>query len=245
MSPNRSALVWLLPLLFGCASISTLQTASVVPAGKVRGAAGLGVLHFEEQGSTRDATALFQPELSLRYGLGGTFDLGLKAFLFGLELDLKKELYDNNGSVFSAALGLGYHNEVIDNASINGSSISYPSSDVVTIYLPLLYGVKFANNCEFVVGPRLADSIYTSRGEAKSSAVNVLWGGGAIAVAIGLGPELRIIPEVNVMYPLSASGPYATGGQNRSGSNGLWAIQAGLGILVGDWGLNPKLSAGH
>ena len=40
--------------------------------------------------------------------------MGLKAWLLGFQFDAKKELYNQDGSVLSGALGLGYSIEVFD-----------------------------------------------------------------------------------------------------------------------------------
>jgi hypothetical protein len=232
----RASLAAALALGTGCASLTSMQTASVVPDGKVRGFFApetVGVVTSESGSGTSSAFAP-QVEGGVRVGVGSGWDIGAKAWLLGFEIDGKYQFLDAGGHILSVGPGLGYFGA---NSSGSGSS---DSLNVITFYLPLYYGLRMGNH-ELVISPKAIDQlIYGSGTDADgktSSSGNVLWVGGSLGMAFKLGTSLRLMPEISVMYPAYINGTTisATGSSSSGGVSGnAVMVQAGIGFLFGD-----------
>ena len=236
----RAALCALLASGLGaCASFTSMQTASVVPEGKVRGFVApetVGIVTSDTASSTGGSAFVPQLEAGVRVGLGSGWDVGAKAWLFGVAVDGKYQLLDAGGHILSVGPGVGYFG-----ASSSSSSGSSGSLNIVTFYLPLYYGLRMGEH-ELVLSPKAIDQLVLGHGTdgsgSSSSSGNVLWVGGSVGMAFKVGQSLRIVPEVSVMYPAAVSGTLysATGSSSSSGtvSGGLVMIQGGVGFLFGD-----------
>jgi hypothetical protein len=220
----------------GCASFTSMQTASVVPEGKVRGFVApetVGIV-TSDTGSGTGSAFVPQIEAGVRVGLGHGWDLGAKAWLLGFEVDGKYELLNSGGNILSFGPGVGYFGA---NSSNTGSS---GSLNIVTFYVPLYYGLKLGEH-ELVISPKAIDQLIlgngTDSGGNTSSSGNVLWVGGSVGIALKVGQSFRLVPEISVMYPAAISGTTVSAtGSSSSGtvSGGAVMVQGGVGFLFGD-----------
>ncbi|TMB07527.1 MAG: hypothetical protein E6J64_04725 [Deltaproteobacteria bacterium] len=204
-----------------CTSLSTVQTASPVGAGKTRIAIAPQVTTFTPPtggpfgGGPNASTAVVVPnlELAARFGLSDDADVGVKAGPAGASLDLKYALANNPGFVVSIAPGGGvlYVN--------NGGN---PSSSLTTLnlFLPLLFGVR-SGTTEVVFGPKL---LFTHVEPSPGTGDHAFLLGGVFGVAFRAG-NLLVMPEVNLatIVETSCNGTCA----NNTGGLGM---QAGIGF---------------
>jgi hypothetical protein len=189
--------------LAGCMTTSAYQTASVVPEGKVR-----GFVAVERENATgtpspypgsTSSASLPQLEAGVRIGMGGGWDVGLKAWLaIGGQLEVKKELVDIGPHVLSLEVTAGAFAGSVGNPE-QGRDRATPATTYVWS-LPLLYGYRFGGN-ELVIGPRLTAIFIPSSGTNESGGTslsgNALYTGGSLGVAIRLSESLRLMPELS------------------------------------------------
>lgn len=88
----RSAqLCALVVLVTACGSVTTYQSADVLPRGKWQGMIAAGVGGFDDRPQqAKTPTGTF--EVAARRGLGGETDLGLKLYTLGIELSIRHRL---------------------------------------------------------------------------------------------------------------------------------------------------------
>jgi hypothetical protein len=220
----------------GCASFTSMQTASVVPEGKVRGFVAPETVGIVTSDSSSGSSSTFVPQLEagVRVGLGHGWDIGAKAWLLGFAVDGKFELLNAGGNILSVGPGVGYFGA---NSSTTGSS---DSLNIITFYLPLYYGLKLGEH-ELVISPKAIDQLVLGNGTDSSgktsSSGNLLWLGGSVGIALKVGQSFRLVPEISVMYPAAISGTSVSAtGSSSSGtvSGGALMVQGGVGFLFGD-----------
>jgi hypothetical protein len=222
---SRSGMRFLPLLLAGCASLSTMQTASVTPEGAVRGSVNVG-MPFGNSPQVNDVTwhlgqATGALEAGARYGLGGGLDVGAKLWFVGGRLDLKKELIDEGRSILSIGLGAGYFPIGPTGPGDDFTMPSAPTRHLVSGYLPVLYGLRLGEH-ELVLGATA--SAYELFGPLHGG---LLVGTASAGIALRLGEHLRLMPEIGVSRQLTAW---------RDGDQFLFKdteIYAAIGLLFG------------
>lgn len=208
-------LVILATLLFtGCASVSTMQTAGVVPEGEIRWAiASTGT------GGEGDTKPSADPnfEASVRYGVAENVDIGLKLNFLGAQLGAKYQFLRGN---FDLALDLevGYQ-------WVRTSGTDDPSSHVLEFQLPLLMEYHFNPYVGLSFGPKLL-GIYVPKTDDRED----IWKNSGFYVGLMIGLPLRLTdgiwfqPEFNIY-----SNAYDEA--ENSFSTVLW--QAGVSVFFG------------
>ena len=124
-------------LLNACASLSTMQTAAVVPEGEVRwaiAATGTGA-----DGAHVSASAEPNFEASIRYGVAENFDIGLKLDLLGAQVGAKYQFLRGD---FDLSLGIEAGYQWLYSRDTGGDPDD-PSTHLIAIQLPLMMEYHF------------------------------------------------------------------------------------------------------
>jgi hypothetical protein len=241
MPQPRVALIGLFVLCTGCMTTSAFQTASVVPGGKVRFLAaaedvtvfgGTPVGYPPKYEGYGNSSSVPQLETGARLGLGNGWDVGVKGWLLGGQLEAKKELFASGPHVLSlgAAAGLVHGNV--------GNGVS--ASNYYVFSLPLFYGVRFRGS-ELVISPRLTHVMVPANSIAAGTAGgNALYAGGSVGIAIRLAEGVYLMPEVSwaLTLRLAGTGPgilhSSLDEEDTSAPEGrLRFLQFGVGFLFG------------
>lgn len=195
--------------LTGCPSYSTTGLARPLRKGSMQ-----TVVVPEAQGVASGLTLAWpQTEFGLRYGVTDSFELGFKAWLFGLALEGKFGLLE------SPTMDSGVDLSLYPSLSYMGIG----GAGLLTISVPLLIGINVGGN-QLVLAPKLVDHLGIAGGVANL--VNV---GVSVGYAIKLGDELRIMPELTAMYPLA----YQAGSSVGVGGFPGAIVQLGVGFMFG------------
>jgi hypothetical protein len=208
------------PLIAGCFSISSLQTARAVPEGQLRPGLGIDVGIASPPGSSSTSVVLPVPEASLRYGLGGGRDIGAKVSPLGDSFEFKQEVLSTSGIVVSVAPSLGFIYAANSDTGIGTATVS---RTLFNVQLPVLLGIEVPGGHELVIGPRIiegAQVISNSPGGSTTS-----WGtllGGSFGFALRTSPSLRVMPEVSFVSKIAGDSP-----------QGGVGVQFGVGFLFG------------
>lgn len=217
MNKRLGLLVVAVVLATGCPSLSTLQTPSTVPKGKLRGAVGAEAVGIKSGGAS---ITLPQLELGLRYGVTDNLDLGAKLYGFGGELGLKYQFL--RGEIDGAVAPAVSYMSISASASGNGNTAT-SSLSILYLHLPILFGYNVSENVTLGFGPKalLVRSSAEAKGnDAKASATNSGFLGGAyVGIPLKLGDAFWIAPELNIYKAFSGVGGV------------LW--QGGIGFYFG------------
>jgi hypothetical protein len=200
--------------LTSCASVSTMQTAGVVPEGEIRWAiASTGT------GGDGDTQPSADPnfEAAIRYGAAENLDIGLKINFLGAQVGAKYQFLRGD---FDLSLGLeaGYQ-------WVRSNGMDDPSSHVLAFQLPLLMEYHFNPYVGLAFGPKLL-GIYVAETDERAD----IWNNSGFYVGLMLGLPLRLTdgvwfqPEFNVYTN-------AYDEAENSFSNVLW--QAGVSVFFG------------
>lgn len=213
----------------GCASISHVQTADTLGAGKFQfalepGAGGAAVLTNVE--GAEDGVYYPHVDLAVRYGVTDTVDLGVRFGSSLVELQGKFLLsrLDDTGKAISLAPALmGY------SASSQGDRVSY-----VNVAVPVLIGLKTTGGSELVLGPRVVGTrVSLSSSDGTEGNFNVLSVGASVGYALRVGEGFRLLPEVGFTVPVvGAVDTNETDSDVVSGFGGGF-VQFKLGFLFG------------
>ena len=217
---SKNTLISLLFLLLSafalssCASVSTMQTAAVVPEGEIRWAiASTGT------GSDGDTQAMADPnfEASMRYGFAKHWDFGVKIDLLGAQLGVK---YQPLAGDFDLGIGLeiGYQ-------WVRTNGLDVPSAHVLSAQLPILMEYHFNPYVGLAFGPKFL-GIYVPESDTPPD----IWGYSGLYVGLMLGLPLRLTdgiwfqPEINI---------YANAYDERENSFSTVLWQAGVSVFFG------------
>lgn len=218
MSKNKLLSLFFLLLsafaLTSCASVSTMQTAAVVPEGEIRWAiASTGT------GSDGDTLAMADPnfEASMRYGFAQDWDLGLKIDLLGAQFGIK---YQPVAGEFDLGIGLelGYQ-------WVRTNGLDDPSAHVLSAQLPILMEYHFNPYVGLAFGPKIL-GIYVPESDSRGD----MWGYSGLYTGIMVGLPLRLTdgiwfqPEINV---------YANAYDERENSFSTVLWHAGVSVFFG------------
>ena len=216
---NKSVVLYflLIMLSFGlasCASVSTMQTAGVVPEGEVRWAiASTGT------GSDGDTQAMADPnfEAAMRYGFAENWDFGVKINFLGAQLGVK---YQPVKGDFDLGIGLeaGYQ-------WVRSNGLDNPSSHLIQFQLPILMEYHFNPYVGLSFGPKFLGLLVAETDERAD-----IWADSGFYVGLMIGLPLRLTdgiwfqPEFNV---------YANAYDEAENSFSTVLWQAGVSVLFG------------
>ncbi len=211
----------LLAVVFsGCASVTTMQTAGVVPEGEVRWAiAATGT------GGEGDTVPSADPnfEAAVRYGVAENFDIGLKINFLGAQFGAKYQFLRGD---FDLSLGLeaGYQ-------WVRTSGMDDPSSHLIELQLPLLMEYHFNPYVGLSFGPKLL-GIADVHTDDRSD----VWDYSGLYVGLMIGLPLRLTdgiwfqPEFNIFSNAYAKSKL-TDKDRDCFSAVIW--QAGVSVFFG------------
>jgi hypothetical protein len=234
--------------LSGCPSFTNLKTARGLDQGEFQFTAAPGVFVAAlpaAAASPGESTTIPLPQLDLaaRYGIVDGFDLGLKVWLGGVEIDSTISLL-RGGFDLALAPGIGFFGIGASNGNDSGSIFEVP------IYIPLLAGINVGYGHQFVFGVEAIPNIVfasasssDSNGTSTASGTEVeLFLGGTVGFSFKLGASFRIMPEVNVFVPLVAAAVSNGSGASQIGYSGTVIFQGALGFSFGGDGFNKHPS---
>lgn len=173
----------------GCPSFSTLQTPRTVPEGELRFAAlagGAGAPSDEDGPGPRSA----QFELSARYGVSSSVDVGVKLYALGIEAGVKWLMLRGPVDIAIAP--------AISYASFDDTMGT--SFNAFYAHLPLMFGWNISNRVTLSFGPKLMFGYQFRSGDAVREDPLLIDGmlvGLYVSVPIRIGPAFWIAPEVN------------------------------------------------
>lgn len=197
-----------------CASVSTMQTAAVVPEGEIRWAiASTGT------GADGDTQPMADPnfEASMRYGFAQDWDFGIKIDLLGAQLGVK---YQPVSGIFDLGIGLevGYQ-------WVRTNGLDDPSSHVLAFQLPILMEYHFNPYVGLAFGPKFL-GLYVPESDDRAD----MWEYSGLYVGLMLGLPLRLtegiwfMPEINI---------YANAYDEKENSFSTVLWQAGVSVFFG------------
>ncbi len=221
MKPAAAAAI---VFLGGCASFTTMGTATTIEKGSVQ---AFVAPEAEMVGSeTGKPGTLPQLEAGLRYGLTERVEIGSKVWGLGAGLDSKIQLLRSvsrdSGIDLAIDPGLSYVNV--------GLAGLVPTTRVVSFYLPVLVGMNFEGGHQLVGGARLVEQIAWSEGGQVPSTRQILWSGASLGFAFKISDGFRLMPEVAVALPLVNT---ALDGSDAKSMRGTFFLQGGLALLFG------------
>ena len=205
--------------LNACASLTTMQTAAVVPEGEVRwaiAATGTGA-----DGAHVSSSAEPNFEASIRYGIADNVDIGLKLDLLGAQVGAK---YQFVSGTFDLSLGIEAGYQWLYSRDTGGDPDD-PSTHLIAIQLPLMMEYHFNPYVGLAFGPKLAGLLVLDT-DMRSD----VWHNYGLYLGMMIGLPLRLTegvwfqPEFNIYTNLyDESDIYF--------STAIW--QAGLSVFFG------------
>lgn len=211
-------------VLFGCPSMSTMNTARTLDAGEFRFIAAPGVSRV-----SLGAEPLVQPQVELggRFGITDDVEVGAKLWVPGYSLDAKIALLrapsKDSGMDLSINPGLSYIGGISGTRTGGGATLH-----VATVFLPVLIGFNTGGGDQLVLGPRLIDQLWLGSDD-EGSTINLIYAGSSIGYAWKVSDSVMIMPELSVATLLVGT---LTGFGTDVGTNTLW-VQGGIAILLG------------
>lgn len=187
-------LMFLIAMLFNaCASVSTVQTAAVVPEGEFRWAiasTGTGT-----DGENVNSSAEPNFEVALRYGVAPNVDVGVKLDFLGAQFGAKYQILNGD---FDLSVGLEAGYQWLKSKDTGGDPDD-PSTHIIALQLPVLMEYHFNPYVGLSFGPKLLGLI-----AAKSDDRPDLWddsgfyGGLMIGLPLRLTTGVWFMPEFNI-----------------------------------------------
>ncbi|HEY7724441.1 MAG TPA: hypothetical protein VH880_03855 [Anaeromyxobacteraceae bacterium] len=205
--------------LAGCPSFSTMGLARTVPKDTNQiyiAPTVVGTTVRTSSGGQYETLTLPQFEIGVRRGVTDGVEIGGKIWLLGGAFDAK----------FQLARG-GLDVAVDPAVSWIGFKSGSDGFNIVSVYLPILFGVNLSPGTQLVLTPKAISQFYFASGGSSSGSANVLFTGGSVGLAFKLGETTWILPEATVLYPV------LNPGQSSSLSYDGVVFQAGVGILFG------------
>ncbi len=188
--------------LFGCASLSTVQTAHTVKPGQTKIAANASIvgggvpgLGLETPADPPFHTVPFpipQAELEVRHGFAERWDWGARLYLLGAAADVKFQWLQ--GEKWDACFAPGTTFSYLYLGSVQGGE-----ADVV---LPVLFGRHVGESSSIVFGPKVQGRLSFTRQETPEVSGTgtrfILLGGGGGVLNVSLGKGWSIPLELSV-----------------------------------------------
>lgn len=220
---RRSIVVALLALLgmTGCPSVSTTGLARTLNQGAMQGFVSPGFVTIE-------GIWLPQIEVGGRYGLNDHLEVGAKAWLIGAGMDLKWSLLRARSMQSGFDLALDPSVSYFGVGAAAGAGAETQGFGLLTVGLPVLAGINFSGH-QLMIGPKLVGhrgfgTTGATGGGLLTSTGTLVGAGASVGLALKLGGEFRIMPEVSyVRYLWSDAGTTPTGA----------IIQGGVSFLFG------------
>lgn len=205
--------------LTGCASLSSVQSADTLGAGRVQVALEPKV---QAAGRLRPARGAAYPHLdvAVRWGVTERVDVGFRVGQSLLELQAKLLLTTPGapGPLVSVAPSVG-------GFLLVGDGWAGPA---LTLAVPLLVGLPVGGG-ELVLGPRLQQWLAVGpQGPAWLAGPGL-----SLGYLARLTPELALLPEVAVVAPLVLFGPLPVGFEGGLTGPGGLLLQGTVGVLLG------------
>jgi hypothetical protein len=180
----------------GCASFSTHLTPRPTSQGKTEIDAHVDVLAFTDDDGTR--AVLPNVEMSIRYGLSDTVDIGGKLNAAGVEMNSRVALVLSDGFDLGVVPGAGV-------LAASGTA-GHPQVVLLTFGMPLLAGVRVTPTTTLLLGAKFSVHIATGKPENNdvgfaSSGEVVLYPGGVIGLELMLTDNFALFPEINFLFP--------------------------------------------
>ena len=187
-------LMFLLALMFNaCASVSTMQTAAVVPEGELRWAMASTATGTDGEQVSAKAEPNF--EVGVRYGVAENVDIGLKLNFLGAQLGAKYQIMNGD---FDLSIGLEAGYQWLKSKD-TGDDPDDPSTHAIILQLPLLMEYHFNPYVGLAFGPKLAGLVI-----AHTDNRTDLWQNSGFYGGLMLGLPLRLtsgvwfMPEFNI-----------------------------------------------
>ena len=195
--------------LCACASFSTLKTARAIDQGTSQVAVSVGAIGVTlpkdapSNGTRKDQVQVVpQFELSARYGIADGFDLGVKVWALGGEVNSTISLVRSASFDLALAPSVG----LIDYSYTDSNN---NTTQVVEVFgkLPLLFGLRFGpgNEDELVFGPEII-AVAVAAGDDYNNTYSTsgALAGGLIGISFKVNRWLRVMPELTVLTPISS-----------------------------------------
>lgn len=154
MKLSTFALLLLAVVMSGCTSLSSLQTARVMPEGKSRFFVGGGLVRSSilNSGGNTNSDGLPFVEAGGRFGFIDKWDVGLKYTLPGmLSGDVKLNLYEDDAWAFALGFGVGYM--AIENNSADPNAPGF-KQEVLDVIVPAYASYDASPGLGFYLSPR-------------------------------------------------------------------------------------------
>lgn len=216
---------WILFLVLGgCASIANVQTADTLGKGRLQIAIEPGAW-IAANSST--ASTVPRVDAAIRYGVGESFDLGLRVGSTFVEIQGKFQLLRTArwSIAFGPTLG-GIASGVVSPAA-NGGKLA---GGMLNVVAPVMFGLHLAPWGQFIIGARVQGLINFG----TTNTIAMLGLGASMGFAIRAHNRLTLVPEVAVL------GPIVAGGDMRSVFSDVFPgigtpviLQLSLGFLLG------------
>lgn len=220
----RLATCCLTTALAGCVSLSSVQTADTLGAGRIQVGIEPGVT-----GVASSQRVLPHPlaDVSVRYGAFERLDLGARLGQSGLELQLKWMATPRGWPVLLSLAPFVGGNLIVEGGAGRRPALGGPS---FTAGLPLLVGVRLGAH-QLVLGPRVQLIAPVSNDPADPTMRFVLVGG-SIGVALRVSRAVAVLPELAVLHAVYRTAAFPDGLPGVGATDGL-PIQLRLGFLLG------------
>ncbi len=184
---------------WGCASMSSFQTAEALPPGEVSIGVGMSSLSMEgktaEGGTTVTWKSDLPPNLELlvRYGFLPRFDAGLKVYTtvggMGYVLDGKYQFLDGEGVDGALVLGIATSEaNFLFGASLGGTDED--ETAFFDYYAAVPFTFRFSESLTLTAAPRYVDRSISSDFLAERERII----GGSLTLSMG--KEVQVRPEV-------------------------------------------------
>lgn len=187
----------------GCASVSHVQTADTLGAGRFQfgiepGVMGAAVLGGEDNAAAGGYVPHF--DLALRYGVAERVDVGIRLGSSLAELQTKFLLTQPDDPVKAISLAPS-----ISGASFGSGTTSdgeSASTNYLNVSAPLLVGFKTKGGSELVLGPRVMWTRIAGNVGNDGAAVNIISVGASVGYALRITEGFRLMPEVGLSFPV-------------------------------------------
>jgi hypothetical protein len=215
-------------LLAGCATTSSVETASTIGKGHFQIGAEPGVQYGGISGYPQ--TLYPHIDVAFRYGLSDRIDLGARTGFSLADLKFKYLFTDPKNEDLAIAIGPQAGGIILSNDK---------ATDIVLrLDVPLLIGIKNTKGGELVIGPRFLAWLIVAPGNLPGTTANIITAGPGLSVgyAIKLSETFRLMPEVAFAVPLGASVQEISKTLNISGTGTLPfapVFQIKVGLLFG------------
>lgn len=205
-----------------CVGLSTLQGPATLGQGRWQTnveAAGQGAA------GAAGSTAYPVLDISIRYGVTDSVDLGVRAGATGLATQAKFSL----GRVLDGRLALA----VLPQLSGMYLALGGKRASFVNLDVPLLLGVNVTERIEAVAAPRIVQTVALAHRSRNTVGAYVLSTGSTAGLLWRVSERISLMPEIGALVPVTGQGKVPdAGGGNISVAGADVLFQFSLGLLV-------------